>query len=286
MKGFRDFIVNEMPIAIHKVGKWGEKDKRYGYGQPDIGIMQNQRGIEKIGEKWARVEQKINAFVCRSPNCYKVQQDGEVDVDYIQNTLKLNVVNHPTQSPDEIFVDPEAITFILANNKGGERMPLNYWVMAHRLGHAMKGRGKGNQSFNYYSRELWNDIRRIIEGAYNYRVSMSGEFAADSDSSNILRNFCQAIGTMRSARTKQLPNPYEFTYELTAQWITQGKVSFNPLPRSIKYFKKPENSIYSQERQRGYFSSLYSRDPDNFESWNEYVQDHLKPMVEIHQPRS
>jgi hypothetical protein len=52
MDGFKHFL-SEMPIALNKVGKWGEKDRPYGYGRPDIGIMNNVRGLEKIGRGWA-----------------------------------------------------------------------------------------------------------------------------------------------------------------------------------------------------------------------------------------
>jgi hypothetical protein len=275
MDGFKHFL-SEMPIALNKVGKWGEKDRPYGYGRPDIGIMNNVRGLEKIGRGWAKVQQQFNVYLCRSSECFKVNQVGEVDEDYLRSVLKLNVVPSPTGNPNDVVIDKNAITVIFANNKGVERIHLGAWGLAHRCGHGIMGLQKSNVSFDYYARELWLEIRRIINGAYGLNVRLSDKFAADSNSENILKSFCYSVGTMKSCRDKNLVRAFEFTYELLAQWITQGKVSFNPLPRNFKYWKQGEVD-YTGKQERG--SWFYASVSDDFESWAEQLE-YLKDQVE------
>jgi hypothetical protein len=50
--------------------------------------------------------------------------------------------------------------------------------------------------------------------------------------------FFNAIGTQRSSRTGQIKRPYEFLYELFAQYLKHGKVTLNPLPINLTYGRK------------------------------------------------
>ena len=47
-----------------------------------------------------------------------------------------------------------------------------------------------------------------------------------------------AIGTQRSSRTGQIRRPYEFLYEMFAQYLKDGKVTLNPLPMNLTYGRK------------------------------------------------
>jgi hypothetical protein len=105
----------------------------------------------------------------------------------------------------------------------------------------------------------------------------------------IMRKVLEAMGTMGSARNGQLREYFEFPHELLAQYIIEQRVKFNPLPRSIRYFKMPEESEYRRSssgygsyepsQQRGYQSSVYNKDPLDLESWNEYITDGLAETV-------
>lgn len=43
------------------------------------------------------------------------------------------------------------------------------------------------------------------------------------------------IGTQRSSRTGQITRPYEFLYELFAQYLGTGNVTLKPLPKEQGY---------------------------------------------------
>ena len=47
-----------------------------------------------------------------------------------------------------------------------------------------------------------------------------------------------AIGTQRSSRSGQILRPYEFLYEIFAQYLGTGKITFNPLPANLTYGRK------------------------------------------------
>jgi hypothetical protein len=62
------------------------------------------------------------------------------------------------------------------------------------------------------------------------------------------------IGTQRSSRENQITRPYEFLYELFAQFIQTGDVKFNPLPITASYGRKawgrPTNYIGLKQQYR------------------------------------
>lgn len=260
-----------MPMAIQTVGNWDDKNPKYGYSKPDIGIMKSPVGVEKIQRKWANTKQQFNTFVCRSKNCYKINQIGEVDEAYVKNILKL-----------DIPIDKNAITYIVANNRGTEAMPLNYWTLAHRFGHGMLGLQKSNVAFEYYARNLWLEFARIVNSVYDAKVRISNMFPAEPNSESVLKNFVYNIGTMKSARNKKLVRAFEFTYELLAQYITAGKITFNPIPKSLQYTKRAtaEYNYYQDKQPRPQRASLYAKNPDDLESWNEYLQEGTKDAIE------
>jgi hypothetical protein len=253
-----------MPIQLTKIGGWGPKDRPYGFKKDDIGIINNERGIAKIVQKWSKVKQNFNTYICRSSNCFKQIEIGEVDENFVRDQLKLKIVPNPTQ-PDEIFIDENSINYIVTNNRGDERMPLNSWTLAHRFGHVL-ARGNRSNEFRHFMKEFYDIISRILLDVYNIPVHVNQGIVTDYKQRNILSKLFTAIGTMGSARKNQLRQYFEFPYELIAQFIITGNISFNPLPQSIKYFKQNDNG-------RGEFNYLRVRDNDELQGWNDFMQD-------------
>jgi hypothetical protein len=285
MDNFKQWLMSEMPIQLNKTGGWGDTDKKYGYQKDDIGILNNERGINKITLKWSKVKQNFNTWACRSSKCFQQIEVGEVDEDFVRDQLGLKIVPNPTQ-PDEIKIDPSSINYIVTNNRGAERMPLNAWTLAHRFGHAIGAGGRRrveNVEWNYFLKELWGDVRRIAEGVYNYKLQFSGGFPMGANNNAITKQLCMALGTMKSARSKTLREFFEFPYELVAQHIIEQRIRFNPLAKSLSYWKKPEERNYgSGPPERGYRTSLFSRDEYDRESWNEYIQEGFAETVNEH----
>jgi hypothetical protein len=46
------------------------------------------------------------------------------------------------------------------------------------------------------------------------------------------------MGTQRSSREGQIKRPYEFLYEIFAQYLKDGYITLNPIPVSVDYGRK------------------------------------------------
>lgn len=234
--------------------------------------------------KWAKVEENFNTWVCRSASCFKVREVGQVEENYVRDVLKLKIVPNP-KNPDEINIDPESINYIVTNNFGDQRIALGAWTLAHRFGHVLESGNKKVAAYEYFVNEFWRDIRWFFRSVYDHELEVSqyqsGTYTLNGNANNILKSFFQQIGTMKSAREKTLRNAREFTHELFAQYIITGQVKFNPLPRSIKYWKNPTDTRwYPREKQRGSWSFISNKKtPEEFEEYNEHLQENLAEMT-------
>jgi len=131
----------------------------------------------------------------------------------------------------------DAITVVFVGNKGDAKRMLTPWLMAHRFGHAIRagGRRKRDTSVSWQEAEnrLFDKVNQILNDFYNKPGEPGGKLKSElSKEYNALFN---AIGTQRSSREGNILRPYEFFYEIFAQYIGTGNITFNPLPVSIGY---------------------------------------------------
>jgi hypothetical protein len=121
---------------------------------------------------------------------------------------------------------PDNITIVFTNNTGAERIPLTPWMMAHRMGHAMRRRTnyQFDRAWADADRHFWRAIENILGEDYGIR----------NTTPEIENAFANAIGTMRSARQNQIRRSGEMVYELFAQYLNTGEVKFNPAPAQLQ----------------------------------------------------
>src|SRR5271170_7905000 len=148
---FKDWLLKEMPIQVNLLGKWGPEDKNYRWDKPSIGILSSPVGVQKIQQKWARLPQQFNAWMLKGPGASKYVEVGLVGPEFLTNELKLKIVDNP-KTPNEIKIEPNAINVIYTQNTGAERVPMNYWIIAHRWGHAL-ARYQKDEVYVYFQRE-------------------------------------------------------------------------------------------------------------------------------------
>jgi hypothetical protein len=133
----------------------------------------------------------------------------------------------------------DAITVVFVGNAGDAKVPMTPWIMAHRFGHAIqagvrKNRGwsawgEGERHFFFQVNQMLDDYYgKASSGTPSIRGTLTPEY-------NALFN---AIGTQRSSRNNEIKRPYEFLYEIFAQYLGTGKVTFKPLPANLGYGKK------------------------------------------------
>lgn len=158
---------------------------------------------------------------------------------------KLGQMFSPEQVQQIMQGHQDAITVVFVGNSGTGRVMMTPWVMAHRFGHAIQASTRRMGS-NVYS--AWQEAEKhFFSSVNNILGEYYGKSAYDSIRGNVRGNSLQgsltaeynalfnAIGTQRSSRTGQINRPYEFMYELFAQYIKDGRITLNPLPVSLSY---------------------------------------------------
>jgi hypothetical protein len=241
--------LNEMPITgmnFVPPQNWpelsgGKKRPGYGYNKKDLGILTSEPGRAKIINKWSNTKQNFVFYFVRSPQAKEYQEVGERSADWVKDRLGV-----------DIQPGPEDITVLFTQNIGAEKIPMTAWMLAHRLGHAIK-RTRG---WSEFSGQLQEQLAGIMQDVYNTKIRRTQVPSWDSseptrhlindpDSHRSMKHLANNIGTMASARNQKLFNYYEFEYELFAQYLLTGKVTFNSLKETLVKGAFGRPGIYS-----------------------------------------
>jgi hypothetical protein len=116
--------------------------------------------------------------------------------------------------------------------------------MAHRFGHAIQAGARRNNNWSTWreaEKHFFTSVNTMLAEYYG-KTAPPGGFGLSSP-----RNFdltpeynalFNAIGTQRSSRSGEIKRPYEFLYEIFAQYLGTGQVTFNALPTNLGYGRK------------------------------------------------
>jgi hypothetical protein len=195
--------------------------RQYGYSRQDHGILTSPRAVEKIHKRWSNTKQTFDFYFLRSAQAYKHVEVGEVNETWIRENLGVDI--HPEE---------DAITVVFTNNRGAEAVPMTAWTIAHRLGHAIR---QLDEYQEVLGRQLERDLSDLLQYTYNVnpKQNMGGYYGYQRLNESALKALAHALGTMRSARQGNMRNFYEFAHEIFAQYLMTGRVTFNPLPRTL-----------------------------------------------------
>ena len=152
----------------------------------------------------------------------------------------------------------DAITIVYVGNKGDSKVPLTPWIMAHRFGHAIqaghRGMVRGDKVCAWPDAEqyFFSTVNQLLNRAYGKIGTPGGNLKFElTPEYNALFN---AMGTQRSSRSGSIRRPYEFLYELFAQYIKDGKITLNPLPANLGYGRQnwgnPSKYMYLKQDYR------------------------------------
>ena len=231
---FRQWL-SEMPIGTADlIGKGWNKDIPQGksqdqhYDRATINILKSDaaKGFEKLRKSFALVDQTIDVYFVKTPGMRDHIEVGEVSEDYLKQ-LEIDVPQ----------INRSNITIFFTNNTGAERMPLTPWTIAHRMGHAVRSL----ESYQNFTRHVEKDFNELLEQIYGknkpsryFGVQDDRAQREQRDHDSFVRQLMMELGTMRSAREKELFRSGEFVHELFAQAITQNKIKFNEkIPRQL-----------------------------------------------------
>lgn len=219
----------EAPIEdINHVGDWNRSSSFD--RAPDRKLLTNPKAIQKIIKMWEKtpVPFQINFVNHAEGRLWMNREAGKVSLEELKKNMP--------RVFDEIKIDPNAINIIYTNNGGGDWVPLTGWMMAHRFCHTLV-RSKGDRQqvpTMWDARDiLWRTTSQLL-AEYGLKTPEYYDHDRFSPKAKEITNFFYAIGTMRSARNRQLSNPNEFFFELFAQYMMTGSIKFKPLPKQYK----------------------------------------------------
>lgn len=211
-------LTDYMPLGDFEQGKGGFRHA------VDKKLVTNPVTIGKLYKFFSRTPYDVRIFPVQVRGGGRWLETGEVHREDLVKAVGVGNAQRVLsgQSPDNI-------TVVFTNNTGAERMPLTPWMMAHRMGHAIR-RGGAAVAWETAYRHFWNGLDEIMRDYYGFAIPRISNYASDPDQ---YRAMIDAIGTMRSARQKTINRISEFPYEMFAQYLNTGEVRFNPAPRQL-----------------------------------------------------
>ena len=237
--------LTEAPIGdLHHIGNW---EKNSSFGTVDRKLVTNPILVNRMRERFGKCPYDFQIFFVNSPEARKYAEIGEVDATWLHDSMPKAAAEIDKLTQQGVGIKEDSINIIFTNNTGAERVPMTTWIMAHRIGHALRRKNGGSSEQSgagYASREA---EKYLIEGTrdlltHDYGVQDRTKVGRETyrplgnrEAELLYTSFWQAIGTFKSARDGNLRDYFEMLNELIAQYITTGAINFKPLPPSFEY---------------------------------------------------
>jgi hypothetical protein len=237
----------EMPVGtVQKVGDWTAKHSFT--HKDDMRLLTSPKLTDRIRNAFRNVPVVIDIFFVNSKAGRHYTELGLVDNEFpFRGRIDTNRYGAGQQelnirqdglglSKDEVQTRPDAISIFFTNNKGDQRFPMTPWIMAHRIGHVLRNRSQRPTPYGRFSQDItafMTGLTKCYGGLTPPRNANSYGFVSPFAYDTPIRQVAHAIGTMRSARTRDLRNAGEFVHELFAQYLITGRIELNPIPDRI-----------------------------------------------------
>jgi len=231
--------LDEMALSTYKT--IGDFDKPGPFTGADKKLVPHAKNIEKATKFFEQTPYDFRLFFSNIPGTGKYGEYGPMTPDQIRKIFGADA--------EEIIQGSEdAITVVYVGNRGEAKVMLTPWVMAHRLGHAIQAGARGTRTghvwtaaekhfFTTVNSTLAEHYGKVDRGSSSYL----GRPKAEQANINLTPEYnalFNAIGTQRSSRSGQILRPYEFLYEIFAQYLGTGRITFNPFPANLTYGRK------------------------------------------------
>lgn len=201
----RDLI--EAPLADYKpIGDF-TKPGSFTTTKYDPKLATNPVNIGKAKQFFGNSEFDFRLYPVNKRGLRKYTERGQITREELTNILPETA---------ELDLDNDSINVFYVSNVGEAKVPFTPWIMAHRIGHAIQA-----SRDNY----IWTEYEKHVISQLNHLLNQR-EREANLETLKLIN----AMGTMRSARTNKIKRPYEFLYEMFAQYINSGKVTLNAVP--------------------------------------------------------
>lgn len=232
----KDFIT-EVPLQSYDT--MGDFNKPGPFKGPDKKLVPHPTNILKTQRFLEQTPYDFRLFFSNISGTGKYSEYGPVDA------AKLQEIFGDEIAQKIIAGSEDAITVVFVGNAGDSKVPMTPWIMSHRFGHAIQAGVRKNRQWSTWGeaeKHFFSQVNSMLEEYYGKATQRRGGFQSASTMQNDLtpeyNALFNAIGTQRSSRNNEIRRPYEFLYELFAQYLGTGKVTLKPLPANLGYGRK------------------------------------------------
>ena len=258
--------IDEMALAKYQT--FGDFDKPGSFTGVDKKLVPHPKNIQKATKFFEQTPYDFRLFFANISGLGKYRETGPVSPEQIRQMFN-------KEQADEIINGSEdTITVIYVSNVGDRKVMMTPWIMAHRFGHAIQAGVRGKRTWSAWSeaeKHFFSQINQILVNNYDKQAGAATRTINTDDAfrtalSREYNALFNAIGTQRSSRERQINRPYEFMYEMFAQYLKTGTVTLNPLPDRIPYGKM----VFGRPSQYLTLKPEVRNDPDT-----KYITDTL-----------
>jgi hypothetical protein len=225
--------LNEAPLADYQ--PMGDFEKPGPFRGTDKRLIPHPTNQLKTARFFEQTPYDFRLFFSNIPGTGRYSEYGPMEPRVVQEIFGKNA--------EQILAGHEnAITVVFVGNKGDSKVMLTPWMMAHRIGHAIQAgvRMRGGQgAWKEVEDHFFRGVNQILDDYYGQKGPPNRfDTQVDWSRDKMYAALFNAIGTQRSSRTGQIRRPYEFLYELFAQYLGTGEIKLNPLPKQKDYGRK------------------------------------------------
>lgn len=266
--------ITEAPIT--DFGAYGDLEKEGSFRPDDLRAIRNPKWLNNVYSAFAKTPYEFNLYVYNAEDgrCAFHQPDGSwsyLNVRDLKDVRKWSGVYSIQQMREMLGVTPpnyeQRLNVLLVENEGSGRVPLTPWIIAHRIGHAMLYAGgdyaaNGTKDLNYAVRNFYslmnnmmNRLKSTFASSQHHAGRMAGAKERDRlddptyGDTNQLGVIASLIGKMKSAKNENLTTGGEFFVECMAQYIVQGKVTFERPMLDDRGLGKPWAELSPKDQQ-------------------------------------
>jgi hypothetical protein len=231
--------VDEMALSAYQ--PMGDFNKPGPFKAVDKRLVQHPTNQLKTAKFFEKTPYDFRLFFSNISGTGKYSEYGPMSPQDVQKIFG--------DQAQQIIQDSEdAITIVFVGNTGADKVMLTPWVMAHRFGHAIQAGIRKNRGWSPWAeaeKHFFTSVNSTLGEYYGKADRGSSSYMGRPRSEQMNPNLTpeynalfNAIGTQRSSRSGQIKRPYEFLYELFAQYLGTGQVTLNPLPANLSYGRK------------------------------------------------
>ena len=225
-------FISEAPLADYQ--PIGDFNKPGPFRATDKKLVTHPVNQLKAAKFFEKTPYDFRLFFSNVPGTGKYSEYGKMDPHQLRDVFGDNT--------DTILNGHEdAITIVFVGNSGADKVMLTPWMMAHRIGHAVQAnvrRGGNGGTWRAAEDHFFGTVNSIIADYYGKQSVNQFGNKVNNNLTKEYNALFNAIGTQRSSRTGQITRPYEFLYELFAQYLGTGAVTLKPLPKQQDYGRK------------------------------------------------